>query len=83
MGDGHAQTVAPDDTASRLACALYGCCLFLGSGCINDPVHDFVRRTLRSPSTDKPADLLRYAQKRARADALALERCLERVVPCH
>ncbi len=78
-----AQAFATAEPLFPLICILYGCCLFLGTGCLDDPLHDFIRKTLRGPSPTKAIDIFRYAQKRARAEVTIIERHQQRSAPCH
>lgn len=63
------------DTQNQYAGAviLFAHVFMLGSGCLDDPVHDYIRSILRSDEADKPRKLLLYGQKRAKAQLRALE----------
>ena len=45
----------------------------LGAGCLNDPLHDYVRKRLDSQTLHKAQKLFRYAQRRAKAQLRAIE----------
>jgi hypothetical protein len=49
------------------AVLLFAHALLLGEGSLDDPLHDYLRRILRGDQPDKLQRLLRYGQKRARA----------------
>jgi len=57
---------APEDQRGG-AVLLFAHAFLLGEGSLEDPLHDYLRSILRSDHPDKVQRLLRYGQKRARA----------------
>jgi len=60
------EAFAPADRRQG-AVLLFAHAFLLGEGSLDDPLHDYLRRILRSDATDKIDQLFRYGRKRAAA----------------
>lgn len=52
---------------------IYGCCFFLGSSTLDDPLHDFVRNVLRSNDAPASRVLFEYLNRRIRSELRSLK----------
>jgi|GEM_PF-5114642 len=70
----HLDRIAPrtSDDVPLLA-ATYGCALFLGVTCLDDPLHDFIRTIIDSGSASRAHELVHYLIKRARVEIQSLK----------
>ena len=64
----------PNDMYLSGAIVIFCHMFLLGTGCVDDPLHDYVRRILHSDDPDKARILFRYGQKRAKAQLRAFEK---------